>query len=354
MKILRNFMLTLIIINCALIWYLTEILSLEDVMVIHNIFNEVPSFHQILTQPVTETAMKNYSVMQGNTNLGEYSNLQLAIDNTKTKSRAIVIDNSTGVWVHNTFEPYIILNNSQVLDFKNFNSAYAYAIKNNKNRIYYKGNEKIIWENNFSFEKDVYLTVPHIKQMPELPRGCEVTSLAMVLNYNDIDVDKMHLALEIKKDLTQFKKNENGTVFFGNPNDGFVGDMYSFKNHGLGVYHEPIFDLAYSYVGDSAINLTDTNFELVLQFITRGYPVWVIANTDFKKLPNSDFEVWDTPTGQVAITYKMHSVVITGFNDNYIYINDPLSSFANRRINLKNFKESWEQMGSQAIVILEQ
>ncbi|MCV5434324.1 C39 family peptidase, partial [Escherichia coli] len=41
--------------------------------------------------------------------------------------------------------------------------------------------------------------VPFIKQLPELPRGCEVTSLAMLLQYKGVQVDKMQLASEIHR-----------------------------------------------------------------------------------------------------------------------------------------------------------
>ncbi|RUQ24224.1 hypothetical protein ELQ35_21975 [Peribacillus cavernae] len=39
-------------------------------------------------------------------------------------------------------------------------------------------------------------------QYPELPRGCEVTSLAMLLHYYDVKVSKMELADKVKKDPT--------------------------------------------------------------------------------------------------------------------------------------------------------
>src|SRR4051794_39043811 len=48
-------------------------------------------------------------------------------------------------------------------------------------------------------QASVLLDVPYIGQNPELPRGCEVTSLAMMLNYVGVSADKMTLASKIEK-----------------------------------------------------------------------------------------------------------------------------------------------------------
>lgn len=35
--------------------------------------------------------------------------------------------------------------------------------------------------------------------------------------------------------------------------------------------------------------------------------------------PAAAFEVWDTKSGEVSITYREHSVVIVGYDENHIY-----------------------------------
>jgi len=55
---------------------------------------------------------------------------------------------------------------------------------------------------------------------PRLKNGCEMTSLAMVLNYHGVKVTKNTLANQVNKVPWMYS---NGLR--GNPNLGFVGDM---------------------------------------------------------------------------------------------------------------------------------
>lgn len=192
--------------------------------------------------------------------------------------------------------------------------------------------------------------VPLISQLPELDRGCEVTSLAMVLQHDGIDVDKMTLAQNIKK--VPFR--ENG--FRGDPNEGFVGNIYHiYKNghyvSGYAVYHGPVADLARQYAGERVNDLSGSSVEVIYEMIDRGLPVWVIHNARFNRLPKSEFTIWQTKNGPVEITYREHSVVVTGYDEDYVYINDPLKTAS--KVNRDQFESGWIQMGSQAIVIEE-
>ncbi|PMC36342.1 hypothetical protein CJ195_16195 [Bacillus sp. UMB0899] len=198
--------------------------------------------------------------------------------------------------------------------------------------------------------KEKVLEVPLQSQLPELPRGCEVTSLAMLLQYEGVKVEKMELAKNIKKDTTPMTYQYE-RIHFGNPNVGFVGDMYSYNKPGYGVYNQPIEELANRYLPNQVVNLTGKDFSEIVNQIINDQPVWVITNTTFKELSESQFETWVTKQGEIKITYKEHSVVITGFDEKFIYFNDPLANQKNRQIPKDDFVKAWEQMGMQAIAI---
>lgn len=191
--------------------------------------------------------------------------------------------------------------------------------------------------------KAITLDVPLLNQMddPKLFNGCEVTSLAMVLKYHGIVITKNELAEKVKKVPFTY---ENGLK--GNPHDGFVGDMA--KGPGLSVYHGPIVQLAKKYVGERVIDLTGSEPEVIYEQISKELPVWVITTTTFKPVQN--FQTWYTPSGKVKVTFNVHSVVVTGFDEEYVYLNNPYGK-KNQKVNKKLFEDSWIQMGRQAVVI---
>jgi len=190
--------------------------------------------------------------------------------------------------------------------------------------------------------------VPLILQNPELPRGCEVTSLSMLMTFCGIETDKMILAERIKKDTTP-RQIRNGGTHWGNPNNGFVGDMYNMSSPGFGVYHTPIYELLKEYEPERAHNLTGGSFADLQTALSNGMPVWVIINTSFKLLPDSSFVTWQTPDGEIQITYREHAALLIGYDEDYVYLNDPL--FSSVKTEKEAFIQCWEQMGSQAVTI---
>lgn len=129
------------------------------------------------------------------------------------------------------------------------------------------------------------LQVPIVSQNPELKNGCEVTCLAMLLQYAGVQVDKMTLAEQIKKDTTPLERNEDRTIkSWGDPEVGFVGDITG-KEVGFGVYTGPMLELLGLYMPEKGLDLSHQSFEMLLQSIGQGKPVIMWVTIGFDKPP---------------------------------------------------------------------
>ncbi|USG65666.1 C39 family peptidase [Brevibacillus ruminantium] len=214
--------------------------------------------------------------------------------------------------------------------------------------------ESLIWRNFEAEPKTRQLSIvqaPHISQLPELPRGCEVTALAMLLNYNGYAVDKMQLASELVKDTTPRTSDDKNNTWWGNPYKGFVGNMYDVREPGFGVFHPPIEALARTYAGERVVNLSTLDFDDILQFVESGYPVWVIVTRTYQH-DNTRNLNWMTPDGPIHTTRNEHSVLLTGYDGKYVYFLDPLKQGETSKKSRVSFEAGWKQLGNQAITIL--
>lgn len=193
----------------------------------------------------------------------------------------------------------------------------------------------------------VVLDTPVIAQNPELNRGCEVTSLAMLLAFAGQPVDKMTLAAEVDK--VPF---DAGGGLRGNPNDGFVGDIYTFANPGYGVYHGPVAKLARRYLPDRVVDLTGSSIDTLFARLDQNEPVWIVVNAVFHELSASQFQTWQTSSGKIDVTMQEHSVLVVGYDSHSVFVNDPLDPAEKAKpVGREDFRAAWEQMGRQAIVI---
>ncbi|MGG2095076.1 C39 family peptidase [Bacillus sp. S13(2024)] len=196
-------------------------------------------------------------------------------------------------------------------------------------------------------QEKAILDVPLIPQKPELKFGCEVTSLAMVLQYAGVKVDKMQLANNIKKDNDSLSISEDGDILqWGNPKEGFVGDMTG-KTMGYAVYVEPLQQLMEHYLPNRTVNLTGKSFDNVLAQVNMGKPVVVWTTGDYK-LPDK-WASWKHGNENITAPLDLHAVVLVGFENGYVYINDPLTEKKALKVNKKTFIQSWDALEKQAL-----
>jgi uncharacterized protein YvpB len=191
------------------------------------------------------------------------------------------------------------------------------------------------------------LNVPLIKQNPELRYGCEVTSLAMMLQFAGANTDKMVLFQKVKKDLDPIQRSGTGDIIrWGNPNDGFVGDMTG-RRAGYAVFDKPMEELVNSYLPGRAVNLTNRSFDEVLNHVAKGYPVVVWTTGDYR-LPDR-WESWYHGNQLIKTPLDLHAVVLVGYDQTSVYLNDPLSGRKQVRVNKQQFNSSWHALQSRAI-----
>lgn len=191
------------------------------------------------------------------------------------------------------------------------------------------------------------LNVILIRQNPELRYGCEVTSLAMVLNYAGVKTSKMDLYRSVRKDLDPLIKSSKGDIIrWGNPADGFVGDMTG-KRAGYAVFDQPMIALINQKLPGRAINLTNMPFDRVLAHVSAGYPVVVWTTGDYR-LPDR-WEGWYHGKQYIKTPLDLHAVVLVGYDTKYVYLNDPLSGRKKVRVNKQQFISSWKALKSRAV-----
>jgi uncharacterized protein YvpB len=190
------------------------------------------------------------------------------------------------------------------------------------------------------------LNAPLIKQFPELRSGCEITTLAMMLQFYGIQKSKMELIPEMKYDKTAYQLDQEGKIVnWGNPNIGFVGDITG-RAKGFGIYHTALIHLLKKYI-PTAVDLTGQSFDVLERKIAEGIPVEVWTTIDY--IENVQWMEWDTSIGPIRATFSEHAVLLVGYDKDHVYVNDPLSGKSNVKINKALFIRTWEMMEKQAI-----
>ncbi|KRE86479.1 hypothetical protein ASG89_10740 [Paenibacillus sp. Soil766] len=188
--------------------------------------------------------------------------------------------------------------------------------------------------------------IPALSQLPELPNGCEAVAATMLLNWAGLPITKEEVAHALPTGDMPYE-NEFGAFVGANPKDVFVGDPFDI---GYGIYHTPVAKLMNQWLPGHVRDLTGTSFEDLLGVIAKGNPAMIWA-TEHMDSPFFDLE-WEDETGELVPWYQPeHALLLTGWDDDYAYMNDPMTG-EQEAYPLASFKEAWEFMGSQAITII--
>lgn len=184
------------------------------------------------------------------------------------------------------------------------------------------------------------LAVYDIFQYPELPNGCEATSLAIAMNYQGYAVDKVDLADNYMPKMKIWKDFANDPEYY------YMGDPHIESGRGSGFYC-----LAgcvcstidnYNYYNEMAVpyeNLTGSPVGVLYQKVWEGSPVIVWGT-----------QQWQEPIIRKNGTYhKSHCMVLTGYTNATVTICDPI--YGDYVLDRYVFETIWQKMGSRAVVV---
>jgi len=181
-----------------------------------------------------------------------------------------------------------------------------------------------------------------IYQYPELPTGCETTSLAMVLNYKGVPADKVNLANHYL---------DKGPVGKVSPWKAFVGDPRNPSAHGC--YAPVVVNMANRYLTQKksklrAAYISGRDLETLAAYTGAGNPVIVWGTINCRAPYHS--KTWVIDGQKIEWISPEHCVVLLGFRGTQVVIADP---WTGRIVSYEKevFRRGYNALHKQAVVI---
>lgn len=170
---------------------------------------------------------------------------------------------------------------------------------------------------------------PILYQMPELPTGCEITAMTMVLNYYGLLAEKVEMATEYLPTLLSAETyvGEGGRMYGDDLNQYFIGDPTT--QNGVICGTGAIITAANNFLLDhgSTLRATDqtgTVVEELHHMVSRDIPVMVWCTIGMED--RSPAQGWYTETGTyVDWSRNDHGAVLIGYSPDTVIIADPIS-----------------------------
>lgn len=192
---------------------------------------------------------------------------------------------------------------------------------------------------------------PEVLQNPELPKGCEITALTMLLNYYGHDVDKMVLSEQyLPKARESLHQGEDGRLIGPDLNNFFIGDP---KGDGHVCGTGAIVTAANNYLEDQGsdrwvIEQNGAPPERLYQLVCHGIPVivWVTIGMEERNTPTG----WYTEEGvYVDWSTNDHTAVLVGYTENTVKIADPLEGLV--EYDKDKFEAAFESRSNQCVIL---
>lgn len=191
-----------------------------------------------------------------------------------------------------------------------------------------------------------------IEQYPELPTGCEITAMTMVLNYYGYQVNKVTMALDyMPKVQAEFYRSEDGRLMGPDLENFFVGDPTEETGYICGT--GAIVTAANRYLADVGSDLTaaaikNAQPEKLYDLIDQGTPVviWCTINMEDR----SETDGWYREDGTyMEWSTNDHGAVLIGYDEDTVTVADPI--YSRITVSRDQFEKIFAERGGQCVIL---
>ena len=191
-----------------------------------------------------------------------------------------------------------------------------------------------------------------IEQYPELPTGCEITALTMVLNYYGYNVDKITMALDyMPRVQAEFYHSEDGRLIGPDLENFFVGDPTTETGYICGT--GAIVTAANRYLTDvgsdlTAVAMKNAQPEELYDLIDQGTPVviWCTINMEDR----AETDGWYREDGSyMEWSTNDHGAVLIGYDEDTVTVADPI--YSRITVSRDQFEKIFAERGGQCVIL---
>ena len=191
-----------------------------------------------------------------------------------------------------------------------------------------------------------------IEQYPELPTGCEITAMTMVLNYYGYQVNKVTMALDyMPKVQAEFYRSEDGRLMGPDLENFFVGDPTEETGYICGT--GAIVIAANRYLADVGSDLTaaaikNAQPEKLYDLIDQGAPVviWCTINMEDR----AETDGWYREDGTyMEWSTNDHGAVLIGYDEDTVTVADPI--YNRITVSRDQFEKIFAERGGQCVIL---
>ena len=193
-----------------------------------------------------------------------------------------------------------------------------------------------------------------IEQYPELPTGCEITAMTMVLNYYGYNVDKVTMAMDyMPKVQAEFYRSEDGRLIGPDLENYFVGDPTEETGYICGT--GAIVTAANAYLTDvgsdmTAVAMKNAQPEELYDLIDQGTPVviWCTINMEDR----AETDGWYREDGTyMEWSTNDHGAVLIGYDEDTVTVADPI--YSRITVSRVQFEKIFAERGGQCVILTE-